>query len=830
MRLALRFSLVMAALFVVLSGTTVARAYPNYHPACGPAGTCPAGIEPPATSCTTCHVTSGGGGACGVAALYPCFNPFGYQYYSNASGWGGVSGSNADADNRSNTQEIVTDLTLAGFQNGAESVACDMGLCASAGSYTCSNNVICSSSTNAFTETGWLYPVGTARNRYTFSFSCALHTSGTLANGDSIWTDNCVDTNECSPNPCGVGSCAQRALAGWTSPGYDCSCPAGYGSNGTTCVVTNDCVANVDDCVGIASCSDLPGVGNFTCTCPPGYQGNGRSSGSGCTNINECAPVPCGPNGLVCTETPLGSWSSPGYSCTCQPGYAFNGTTCVLQNECTAGTDDCVAIAACIDPTAAPGDFTCTCPGGFVGNGRSSGSGCTDLNECVLGTDDCSVNGTCTNTPGSFACACNTGFSGDGRTCNDVDECLDPIFVAMCSGNATCNNLFGTFECNCNTGYTGTGFTCTDVNECAAGTDDCSTDATCTNTPGSWACACNAGFSGDGRTCTDIDECLDPALGGTCSTVSTCNNLPGSWECVCNAGFRGDGFTCADIDECAEMTDACAITATCNNNIGSYTCVCDSGYRGSGFTCTDIDECADGTSGCGLTETCVNQLGVPNICVCRLGYVRLDPSGPCVITCGDSVRGPGESCDDGNMASGDGCSDLCDIEPGWVCYEPTAGASVCDSTCGNGLLETIEECDDGAANSDTGVDACRTTCTLPACGDGVTDTGEECDDGAGNSDADPNGCRTTCNTAYCGDGVLDTGELCDPGGGLPGAALVGTCTTMCAMDAGVDPTDPPVLTGGACSAGRGVSDGGVPAWPLAALVGLGLAFLTRRKR
>ena len=46
-----------------------------------------------------------------------------------------------------------------------------------------------------------------------------------------------------------------------------------------------------------------------------------------------------------------------------------------------------------------------------------------------------------------------------------------------------------------------------------------------------------------------------------------------------------------------------------------------------------------------------------------------------------------------------------------------------------------ETCDDGANNSDTGADACRTTCVEASCGDGVVDTGETCDDG---------GTQTTC--------------------------------------------------------------------------------------
>ena len=44
-------------------------------------------------------------------------------------------------------------------------------------------------------------------------------------------------------------------------------------------------------------------------------------------------------------------------------------------NECdaNASTHDCVAMATCNNNN---GSFTCTCPNGFTGNGRTNGSRC----------------------------------------------------------------------------------------------------------------------------------------------------------------------------------------------------------------------------------------------------------------------------------------------------------------------------------------------------------------------------------------------------------------------------------------------------------------------
>jgi cysteine-rich repeat protein len=37
------------------------------------------------------------------------------------------------------------------------------------------------------------------------------------------------------------------------------------------------------------------------------------------------------------------------------------------------------------------------------------------------------------------------------------------------------------------------------------------------------------------------------------------------------------------------------------------------------------------------------------------------------------VTGSGETCDDGNLVTGDGCDSTCSIETGWEC--PTSGPS-----------------------------------------------------------------------------------------------------------------------------------------------------------
>jgi cysteine-rich repeat protein len=92
------------------------------------------------------------------------------------------------------------------------------------------------------------------------------------------------------------------------------------------------------------------------------------------------------------------------------------------------------------------------------------------------------------------------------------------------------------------------------------------------------------------------------------------------------------------------------------------------------------------------------------------------------LTCGNGVPDPGEDCDDGNAADGDGCDHNC-----------TA------TGCGNGIVTAGEQCDDG--NTAAG-DCCDPTCA-------VERAGSPCDDG------DP--CRND--------------DVCDGAGACAGAAV-----------------------------------------------------------
>jgi cysteine-rich repeat protein len=138
------------------------------------------------------------------------------------------------------------------------------------------------------------------------------------------------------------------------------------------------------------------------------------------------------------------------------------------------------------------------------------------------------------------------------------------------------------------------------------------------------------------------------------------------------------------------------------------------------------------------------------------------------VVCGDAAVESPEVCDDGNTASGDGCSADC----------------LSDETCGNAIVDGAagEVCDDGNAVSG---DGCSGDCLVAeGCGNGVLEPafGEVCDDG--NTIAG-DGCAAGCRSdETCGNGVVDlvTGEVCDDGNALDGDA----CPASCGVVGGID--------------------------------------------
>ncbi len=163
--------------------------------------------------------------------------------------------------------------------------------------------------------------------------------------------------------------------------------------------------------------------------------------------------------------------------------------------------------------------------------------------------------------------------------------------------------------------------------------------------------------------------------------------------------------------------------------------------------------------------------------------------------CGDGVIEPGESCDDGNTASGDGCSSTCQLEGDYyACIpdKPCVDTRNCEELAEAGLVE---------AGADSG---CSAPPKVAVCGDGFLDPGEACDTGA-DVGAPASGCAADCSAAFqgyvcltagqnctntwvCGDGKIEGSEQCDEG---PGNQTAG-CSSTCTITAGWSCTIPDV--------------------------------------
>jgi fibro-slime domain-containing protein len=140
------------------------------------------------------------------------------------------------------------------------------------------------------------------------------------------------------------------------------------------------------------------------------------------------------------------------------------------------------------------------------------------------------------------------------------------------------------------------------------------------------------------------------------------------------------------------------------------------------------EQCDDGntTAGDGCSPNCTLEskpVGVPEGWLCTSptagggdggtadgGAATCKGPTTCTTTvCGNGKVEGSEQCDDGNQATGDGCSPFCRLEP--IC--PPSGGE-CTTACGDGLLLPIDkmngqECDDG--NTVSG-DGCSSTCKV----------------------------------------------------------------------------------------------------------------------
>jgi cysteine-rich repeat protein len=279
-----------------------------------------------------------------------------------------------------------------------------------------------------------------------------------------------------------------------------------------------------------------------------------------------------------------------------------------------------------------------------------------------------------TFTPPAPTPICGNGVVEAGEQCDDGNTTTEACAYGQASCtvcNATCQRVAGaTSFCGDGVVDAAHGEACDDGNGLSG--DGCS--ATCqVETP---APVCGNGVVEAGEQCDDGNTITEACAYGQASCMvcgAACQRVAGA------TSFCGDGVVDAAHGEACDdgnqvSGDGCS--ATCQVEVKAP--VCGNGVVEAGEQCDDggttTEACAYGQASCTVCNaTCQRVAGATSFC-------------------GDGVVDAAyETCDDGNVTPGDGCSATCQLEATPV--------------CGNGVVELGEQCDDGNTTPGDGCDA-----------------------------------------------------------------------------------------------------------------------------
>lgn len=458
-------------------------------------------------------------------------------------------------------------------------------------------------------------------------------------------------------NPCTIDSCNATTGCTYENAGGDCSdgnpctvgdfCQEGKCKPGATplnCDDSNPCTTDscsqTDGCKhkdNSDSCDDQDActVGDF---CKEG-QCAGNLGQIDCGDANVCTKDSCDPV-MGCAYSPEVGECSDGNPCTV--GDVCSGGQCAAG----AGMPDCDDGDPCTTDTCQP-------PQGcahtlFAGP-------CDDGNQCTV--DDACVAGLCT---------------GLIKTCNDSNPCTldscNPFLPGGCTASPApgpCNDGDPcSLNDSCENGQCKAGtqlLACDDANACTA--DSCQKGVGCVHQN-------QVGLCEDGNPCTSGDYCANGQCysgGNICACQSDADCIPQDDGNLCNGTLACDKSSPAPANwACVPDPDSVVDCDGLDTVCLDYECVPASGACASS-PANEGGACNDG-SGCTLEDKCHNGgcSGLP----CA-SYGKSCVNNKCVDqVCGNGNQEPGEECDDGNLANGDGCSAACKFECPPSCGPP----------------------------------------------------------------------------------------------------------------------------------------------------------------
>lgn len=347
-------------------------------------------------------------------------------------------------------------------------------------------------------------------------------------------------------------------------------------------------------------------------------------------------------NTINCAQCPAGQYqpSSGQSSCFLCPINHYN------PDPGAESIDDCLP---CEQGTAPMGSSFCeVCPPGQFKHPTTPCENCP-VGTYGLGDTTClqCPAGTYNDEVGKAHCKqCPVGTYRPTNGATNITDCIP------CSPG-TYNNAEGRATCNlCPTGSYATSNGALECTYCAAGTRFVSTTQSCVDcAPGSYSIelgslichACTYGYYNNASRSSQCFPCpaghFSPSLGS-----SFCQPCPPG------------RFSMGGKEQC----DMCS-EGTYMNDWGADSCIeCDAG-ESSDEGATDCQPCQAGFYNPEPGFQCVS---------CPTGYSSEEGATNCTLKCGNGILDSDEGCDDGNLIFGDGCSETCTIEPGWVCIQP----------------------------------------------------------------------------------------------------------------------------------------------------------------
>lgn len=530
-----------------------------------------------------------------------------------------------------------------------------------------------------------------------------------------------------------------------------------------------------------------------TSSCQGEYCGDGMcNNGENTWSCMSDCPSVCGNWMTEGSETCDDGNTNDGDGCTsscqseyCGDGICNNGETasgCVNDCPATCGNWTTEGSEACDDGNTNDGDgCSAACATESCGDGTQQAN-----EEC----DDGNVND---NDGCSALCKrerCGDAIIQNGETCDEGDlnaASCDPPYNGGCGycDVVSCEQI------RVEGARCGDGVTQYVYEQCDDGNEDFSDGCV----------ACKVAQCGDGYLYEGSEECDDGNIlnDDGCSGFCTREDFycgdgkvqgaeqcdPGTKCSITGVDCRPGVVPCPGGDE-----DVCEFP---KNSGCDYGCslVCGNGIIDEGETCDLGSECADTGVDCSAVEnrpceggaSCVARSDALDCVYCQkvqhyaaptsspfsqssAYFSRSNSSGRSssskssadiwASVCGNTIKEPGEECDDGNTNDNDGCSASCAVE-----------------YCGDTIAQAGEECDDGNKNNE---DACTNECKKAYCGDGIIYAGKEsCDPGKAGETAT---CNRDCTVAFCGDKKTNksAGEQCDSGN--PNQRCSSACLTL----------------------------------------------------